>query len=137
MTDTLDSPYGFAIRRNNSCLSSELDCGTTWAPFHACCPSGTFCPTSYNSECCPSNADCGQLLLNNPQCGNTTANLYNWQGYFCCPPDTTGFGLQNGWVGCTNDLTSLGANATLLAIITVGSGMRSPVLRLLPAHEAC
>ena len=60
---TLSVPSGFTIRRNGTCLLSEVDCGQTVAPFRDCCPAGGSCPNQYNVDCCPSPAKCTQALL--------------------------------------------------------------------------
>lgn len=84
------SNSGFARRSNGSCFSTETDCGVTRAPFHACCPSGSFCPSQYNVNCCPTVANCTQSLLVNPQCANGTLDLFDNNGYFCCLHGATG-----------------------------------------------
>ncbi|KAJ5468766.1 hypothetical protein N7475_006518 [Penicillium sp. IBT 31633x] len=116
MSDILKSPYGLSVRRNGSCLSTEEECGETWAPFHACCPLGTKCPSGQNNvKCCPSNADCSERV-DNTHCANSTANVYKANGWFCCPEGTEAFQRPNGWVGCTDDISTLDKNMSLLAI---------------------
>lgn len=41
---------GFAIRRAESCAASEVDCGETDKPYHACCPESSSCPVQYNVD---------------------------------------------------------------------------------------
>lgn len=121
----LDSPYGYALRRSDTCLSNEVDCGQTWAPFHACCPHGTICPpqSSSSSICCPAPADCGALLQGHPHCGNITANLYFADNYFCCADGEWGFELNNGYVGCVSNVSELGSGTKQLAIVSEGSSL--------------
>jgi len=44
------STSGFALRNNGSCQANEVDCGVTKAPYHACCPADSFCPSQYNVD---------------------------------------------------------------------------------------
>jgi hypothetical protein len=44
------SSSGFALRTNGSCQTNEVDCGATVAPYRACCPSVSFCPSQYNVD---------------------------------------------------------------------------------------
>jgi hypothetical protein len=44
------STSGFALRFNGSCQAKEVDCGTTVAPYHACCPASSVCPSQYNVD---------------------------------------------------------------------------------------
>ncbi|PLB38329.1 uncharacterized protein BDW47DRAFT_117347 [Aspergillus candidus] len=132
MEDSLDSPYGFALRRSGGCLDDEVDCGETWKPFHTCCPGRTFCPPNQkNVKCCPSNADCLQLIEGDPHCGNGTANMYDAKvddehGYFCCDPAEKGFMRPNSFVGCTADIGDLGASTSLMSIVSKGMTTPTP-----------
>jgi hypothetical protein len=85
---------GFAIRRNGTCISGhETDCGVTEPPFRGCCPLGFECPTQYNIACCPSGQNCTESLLSAPEqkCANSTWDLYDNGGYFCCEHGLEGF----------------------------------------------
>ncbi|KAJ5551633.1 hypothetical protein N7535_000422 [Penicillium sp. DV-2018c] len=116
MSDMLESPYGLSVRRNGSCLNTEQDCGGTWPPFRACCPLGTHCPAGQkNVKCCPSKADCSELL-DNKHCGNSTANVYKANDFFCCAEGEKAFQRPDGFVGCTDDISALGSTMSLLAI---------------------
>ncbi|KAJ5533114.1 hypothetical protein N7494_009666 [Penicillium frequentans] len=113
---------GYSIRNNGTCASTEVDCGQTWHPYHACCPAGTFCPSGQsNVICCDSNANCLDYFKDDPHCANSTANLYKANGYFCCAEGLSAFELKTGFVGCTDDISALGAGASLLAISSSGS----------------
>ncbi|PLN86460.1 hypothetical protein BDW42DRAFT_190049 [Aspergillus taichungensis] len=85
-----DSPAGYALRRNGSCLASEEEsCGETWGGFSGCCPSGTKCPSKdskwKNSICCPDPGNCSNMLKKRPHCGNETLNMFrHHKTYFCC-----------------------------------------------------
>lgn len=117
---SLVSTSGFAIRRNGSCLASEVDCGATVSPFRACCPSGASCPSAFNVECCPSPANCTQTLLKNPSCANKTWTLYDNEGYFCCEPGTVGYAaLKSGSDGCADPGVSLNG-AEVLSVVSAG-----------------
>ena len=113
-------PSGFAIRRNGTCLSSEVDCGVTVAPFRACCPGGASCPHQYNVGCCPSPANCTETLLQDPNCANSTWTLYDNEGYFCCAPGTIGYAAsRTSSDGCADPgLPPDGAE--LLSVVSAG-----------------
>ncbi|PWY78334.1 hypothetical protein BO70DRAFT_363216 [Aspergillus heteromorphus CBS 117.55] len=118
MSDALGPPYGYALRRNGSCLTTENDCGQTWAPFHICCPNGTTYDSSNGSKCCPSTADCTSDVNEPPHCANSTAVLYLENAYFCCPEGTDAFAWTTyGYVGCTEDISVLGAEYTRLSAV--------------------
>ncbi|KAJ5937950.1 hypothetical protein N7454_004292 [Penicillium verhagenii] len=113
---------GYSSRSNGTCGSTEVECGQTWAPYHACCPSGTYCPSGQsNVICCDSNANCLDYFKDDPKCANSTANLYKANGYFCCAEGLSAFELSNGYVGCTDDISLLGNSVTLLHVSSVGS----------------
>ncbi|OQE09360.1 hypothetical protein PENVUL_c006G07928 [Penicillium vulpinum] len=115
---------GFALRRNGSCLTTETDCGGTTLPFHACCPGNTFCPgPQYNVICCPSNADCSDLL--HGSCADSTADFYSTNvtnpkdDGFCCSQGKYAFTVKtSGGVGCANDLSDLQVNMRQLTIVS-------------------
>ncbi|OXV05553.1 hypothetical protein Egran_06678 [Elaphomyces granulatus] len=133
MSDNLVSTSGFALRKNGSCLSTEVDCGTTISPFRACCPGGSFCPNEYNVECCPSATNCTASLLEKPRCANETWDLYDNSGYFCCLQGTTGFATDYNSDGCAVPGYSF-TNDTLLSIISSGQGVyqQSPKRTIIP-----
>ncbi|KAB8079754.1 hypothetical protein BDV29DRAFT_2097 [Aspergillus leporis] len=103
-----DPPFGFPLRRNGSCLSSETSCGATWGRFYACCPGDSVCPGAtesiLNNVCCPAESDCSEPLIATPHCANDTGTMFNHTGYFCCLPGQTGFWTDNpkNAVGCSN-----------------------------------
>ncbi|KAF2102323.1 hypothetical protein NA57DRAFT_54239 [Rhizodiscina lignyota] len=110
------SSEGFAIRRNGSCFSNqgEVDCGPTWGPFHACCPHGAFCPSTenlnyYNAYCCDKrNTNCtADIIKTGPYCADTSWQLYNNEGYFCCAPALKGFSSDSNSDGCANSAHTL------------------------------
>jgi hypothetical protein len=47
--------------------------------------------------------------------------MYKANGYFCCAAGLSAFELENGFVGCTDDISVLGSGTTLLAITSSGS----------------
>ncbi|KAJ5514963.1 hypothetical protein N7463_004515 [Penicillium fimorum] len=121
MSDMSKSPYGLSVRRNGSCLSTEIDCGQTWKPFHACCPAGTKCPAGQdNVKCCEFDADCSELI-DNTHCANSTANVYKANGWFCCADGESAFKQENGYVGCTDDPSTLDSHLSLLKIQYYGN----------------
>ncbi|KAB8234272.1 uncharacterized protein BDW43DRAFT_318885 [Aspergillus alliaceus] len=103
-----DPPYGFPLRRNGTCLSSETSCGHTWGGFYACCPGDSVCPGAtesiLNNVCCPTESDCTAPLHSTPHCANETGILFNHTGYFCCLPGQTGFWTDSPQdaVGCSD-----------------------------------
>ncbi|EAL89992.1 hypothetical protein KXW98_004622 [Aspergillus fumigatus] len=120
MSGVLDGPAGFALRKNGTCLDTEVDCGATMPPFRACCPAGSQCPSQYNVNCCPSAANCTQLLLETPKCANETWNLYNYYGYFCCENGTTAFGTSSNSDGCAVPGYQFDSSETLLPVVSLG-----------------
>ncbi|RFU25465.1 hypothetical protein B7463_g10868, partial [Scytalidium lignicola] len=117
---SLVSTSGFAIRRNGTCYSNEVDCGITVRPFRACCPAGASCPSAFNVDCCPSPANCTETLLKNPSCANKTWTLYDNEGFFCCDPSKIGYAASlTGSDGCAHPgFPPQGAK--LLRIISAG-----------------
>ncbi|PWY67886.1 hypothetical protein BO70DRAFT_400462 [Aspergillus heteromorphus CBS 117.55] len=116
---------GFAIRRNNSCLSDEVSCGSTWETWHACCPSGSYCPGSKisipNNVCCPSWTDCTSEIEDPPVCADNSWGLYNYTGYFCCPSSDDGFMVKDTvWVGCSAPDSPGNASYSALREIVTG-----------------
>ncbi|KAL2850290.1 hypothetical protein BJY01DRAFT_209982 [Aspergillus pseudoustus] len=60
--------FGWVLRKNGSCLPSEVDCGETVVPYRVCCPHGSFCPHARNVACCPSKEFCTDTLNGQPHC---------------------------------------------------------------------
>ncbi|OIW33184.1 hypothetical protein CONLIGDRAFT_711117 [Coniochaeta ligniaria NRRL 30616] len=115
------STSGFALRINGSCYSNQEDCGTTVDPFRVCCPQSSFCPSSYNVDCCPTAANCTTTLLRNPQCANQTWDLYDNAGYFCCLPGYTGYAATGtGSDGCAAPGYSFQPGDVALKLISAG-----------------
>lgn len=121
----LGPPYGYPLRRNGSCLSTENDCGATWGPWHRCCPSAASCA----DDCCPEGVDCEQRIGQDPHCANDTATLYRAKGsenkspasgYFCCVASAEGFQDDRTYVGCADSYDSFKANDsyTLASLIS-------------------
>jgi hypothetical protein len=135
------SPSGFALRMNGSCQTSEVDCGATVAPYRACCPSGSFCPSQYNvdasqtlslqdmdadsAQCCPTSANCTNTLLQNPQCANQTWGLYDNGGYFCCQKGVAGYAATTDSDGCASPGYIFRSGEILLEIVSTGQGIFS------------
>lgn len=125
-TAVMSDISGYALRRNGSCLSTEMDCGQTTPPFHACCPGNTFCPGSqYNVICCPSNANCSDIIGKN--CADSKADLYSSTSDvanegFCCARGKYAFTLESKGVGCADSLADLQYGMTQVAAISSASG---------------
>lgn len=123
-----DDVSGWAIRRNGSCLlRSEVDCGATLAPFRACCPSATLCPSQYNVACCapepggpPGGNNCTLALVEAPRCANTTWTMFDNGGYFCCEPGHVGYD-RGGTNGCSESGAALPEGALPLAVVDQGA----------------
>ncbi|GFN17206.1 hypothetical protein AtubIFM55763_004357 [Aspergillus tubingensis] len=116
---------GYAIRRNNSCLSDEVGCGRTWETWHACCPSGSKCPgkeySIQNNVCCPTWTDCTSEIKP-ATCANSSWNMYDYDGYFCCTEDESGFRLKGtDWVGCLSPDSPGNASYSALRLIATTS----------------
>ena len=122
---------GFALRRNGTCLlPSETDCGATVSPYHACCPSGSFCsPGQFNVACCPSMANCTETLVQTPLCANESWDMYNNDGPFCCEKGGVGYNLQ-GSDGCTSPGAALPQGAILLVVVSEGGSGKRDVASL-------
>ncbi|KAH8693676.1 hypothetical protein BGW36DRAFT_429715 [Talaromyces proteolyticus] len=124
---SLNPPYGYAIRRNGSCVTeSEVTCGPTWGGFNACCPHGSVCPQDLSNDvCCPSTQDCTDRIALSPHCANDTWTLF-YHDYFCCASGQTGFWTDNpkNAVGCTTGALS-DSNYTPLTPITSTSALTS------------
>ncbi|KAH8592590.1 hypothetical protein B0O99DRAFT_629251 [Bisporella sp. PMI_857] len=119
------STLGFAVRVNGSCQSNEVDCGQTVFPYHACCPSGSFCPQQYNVNCCPTSANCTATLIQDPQCANQTWDLYDNNGYFCCHKGRTGYASTTNSDGCALPGYAFRSGEVLLNVITTEQAVTS------------
>ncbi|KAK2757101.1 hypothetical protein FQN54_005070 [Arachnomyces sp. PD_36] len=114
-----EPPYGFAIRRNGSCLSSESECYATWGGFWGCCPGEATCPGAdqwiANNVCCPGNADCTGQLNEKPHCADESWTMFEREGYFCCEKGQFGFwtSYPDGNFGCSDEYPD-NANFTVL-----------------------
>ncbi|KAI1144148.1 hypothetical protein F5Y05DRAFT_407551 [Hypoxylon sp. FL0543] len=135
---SLTDDSGWAIRRNGTCLKgsrgNEKDCGTTLAPFHACCPSSTDCPSQYNVACCQSGTNCTSALVETPRCANASWVMYDNGGQFCCDEGQVGYNLA-GTNGCSRSGKSIPDGALPLAAVsqaarpsTTTSSMPTPTL---------
>ncbi|KAI1410170.1 hypothetical protein F5Y13DRAFT_77836 [Hypoxylon sp. FL1857] len=118
---SLTDDSGWAIRRNGTCLTgsrgNERDCGATRAPFHACCPSSTDCPTQYNVACCQSGTNCTSALVDTPRCANASWVMFDNGGQFCCEQNQVGYNL-GGTNGCSQSGRSIPDGAQPLAAIS-------------------
>jgi hypothetical protein len=103
-----DESQGYPVRRNNSCSAGESVCGRTWGTFYACCPGSSQCLDSHSTEinnfiCCRGTLNCSGLLADTPTCADTSWDLYNSTGYFCCEPNHAGFHVEGTVsVGCVD-----------------------------------
>ncbi|KAJ9200668.1 hypothetical protein DTO021D3_2640 [Paecilomyces variotii] len=122
-SSSLVSTSGFALRINGSCADTEQDCGGTVGSFRACCPAGSFCPSQYNVNCCPSSANCTESLVAKPKCANETWDLYDNNGYFCCLQDTTGYSTPGNSDGCASPGYPFSEDETLLSKISAGQNV--------------
>ncbi|KAK3356843.1 hypothetical protein B0T25DRAFT_516395 [Lasiosphaeria hispida] len=119
------SPLGFALRLNgSSCLSQEVDCGATVAPYRICCPAGSFCPSQYNVNCCPSADNCTASLIENARCANETWDLYDNGGFFCCLKGLFGYAARaTDSNGCGSEGYILKSGEVRLPLIEAGQGI--------------
>ncbi|KAI0835547.1 hypothetical protein F5Y06DRAFT_121536 [Hypoxylon sp. FL0890] len=117
----LSNDSGWAIRRNGTCLTgsqgTEKDCGATVAPFHACCPSSTDCPSQYNVACCQAGTNCTSALVQTPRCANASWVMYDNGGEFCCAAGQVGYNLD-GTNGCSKSGQSIPDGAVPLAEVS-------------------
>jgi hypothetical protein len=138
------STSGFALRINVTCPITGVDCGATAPPYRACCPADSFCPRLYNVDvsqqfeeeenifsanntnhdlqCCPTSANCTNILVQNPQCANQSWNLYDNGGYFCCEQGYTGYASTGNSDGCAEPGYAFRSGEVLLSIISTGVG---------------
>lgn len=138
------SPSGFALRLNGStCLSQEIDCGTTVSPYRVCCPATSFCPKQYNvdvceppqndrhvlvqltnrAQCCPSASNCTTSLIESPRCANETWDLYDNGGFFCCLNGHFGYAARvTNSNGCGSEGYVLQSGELRLPLIKAGQG---------------
>ena len=125
MTDS--TIFGFALRRNGTCLASERSCGATRRPFYACCPSGSNCVNPYNQVCCSSSDNCTSSAVQQPACADRSWDLYNNGGvegaFFCCLNSTFGYGVGLDSNGCANPDYQLASNENHLQEQIQAAGM--------------
>ncbi|KAL2826288.1 hypothetical protein BDW59DRAFT_171925 [Aspergillus cavernicola] len=115
-----DHPYGYALRRNGTCLTHEDSCGNTWSTWNVCCPEDTHCVGG--QVCCPTDSDCSAPIDSDPHCADLSWDLY--PEYFCCLKGTTGFstsnlvynGIRQGGVGCADRYPSGESNTVLVPV---------------------
>ncbi|KAM7212121.1 hypothetical protein V8F06_012484 [Rhypophila decipiens] len=134
------SPSGWALRKNGSCQSQEVDCGQTVAPYRVCCPHASSCPHQYNAACCPTSANCTESLIPSPNCANETWDLYDNDGYFCCLPGFLGYAAKStDSNGCASPGYKLQTGEVLLRLIKAGVSSSSGgdvVTTLLPGPSS-
>jgi hypothetical protein len=110
---------GFAIRRNGTCLAGiEIPCGATgFNGMVGCCPNGLACPQAYNIDCCPSGKNCTMTIVQTPRCSNSSWDLFDNGGYFCCEHGLAAYNNLG-----TNICASPGSSPTgiLLELIKAG-----------------
>jgi hypothetical protein len=117
---------GYPIRRNNSCSAEEKVCGGTWGTFYACCPGSSECLDSKSTKiknfiCCHGNLNCTGILEDTPTCANTSWDLYNSTGYFCCEPNHAGFSVEGTYsVGCVDPGAARNLSYSALKASTTG-----------------
>lgn len=121
-----DGIQGYPIRRNNSCSAGESTCGTTWGTFHACCPESSDCVDSHMTQvknfiCCSNALNCATILADTPNCANTSWDLYNSTGYFCCDSKHPGFDVEGTVsVGCLDPGTPRNDSYNALKASSIG-----------------
>lgn len=116
---TMSIEQGFAIRRNGSCLAGiEVGCGATANGMVGCCPNGLQCPQAYNIDCCPTGKNCTMEIVETPRCSNSSWDLYDNGGYFCCERNRPAYNNSG-----TNICASPGSTGRgiLLELILAGS----------------
>lgn len=103
----LDPPYGFALRRQNSCLENESGNGTTVDGFRQCCPKSSF---NKSGACCPTDDDCTEEIKKSLHCADRSWELFRNtkdDGHFCCLPGKDGYRTDDGnGVGCKDSHVS-------------------------------
>ncbi|KAJ5266284.1 hypothetical protein N7524_007302 [Penicillium chrysogenum] len=123
-------PFGFAIRRNGSCLRDIGECDTdagkdpvTSQHFFRCCPTGATCSDANTGLCCPDEEDCRQEVSNPAHCANETWDLYrNYDGgHFCCEQGQYGFNRTQGGVGCGTEQELMIESRTSLSPVSLGA----------------
>ena len=95
-------PYGYAVRREKTCLAGESLTEASYG-FVRCCPSGSIAKNSNPGRCCPTEKDCKDEINNPPRCADDSWDLYKSLdgGLFCCEQDVVGFKFANdNAVGC-------------------------------------
>ncbi|KAJ5345890.1 hypothetical protein N7452_003894 [Penicillium brevicompactum] len=123
-----DYVSGYAIRRNNTCESSETLCtkgGATWGDYQACCPGNSFCFDSdtgiRNIICCANQNNCTAVVAEKPSCADQSWNLFDWDGSFCCDQGQSGFHvLDRVLVGCSEALKP--GNDSFIDLATISTG---------------
>ncbi|KAI0206037.1 hypothetical protein F4808DRAFT_189546 [Astrocystis sublimbata] len=131
----MSTGFGWAIRRNGSCLSAEEnDCGLKTPPFRACCPSSTTCIRPGSSVCCPDETNCADTFKETPSCANHTWTLFQNTdgGFFCCERGLVGYGGTMR-VGCSlsgvalpEDTNPLGVVEQMFSSTTTSASSTSP-----------
>jgi hypothetical protein len=125
---------GFAIRRNGTCLAGiEIPCGATgFNGMVGCCPNGLACPQAYNIDCCPSGKNCTMTIVQTPRCSNSSWDLFDNGGYFCCEHGLAAYNNLG-----TNICASPGSSPTgiLLELIKAGESKRFPDMWLLQCTD--
>ncbi|KAJ6078126.1 uncharacterized protein N7446_001062 [Penicillium canescens] len=127
-----DEAQGYPVRRNNSCSAGESVCGRTWGTFYACCPGSSQCLDSHSTKinnfiCCRDTLNCTGLLADTPTCANTSWDLYNSTGYFCCEPNHAGFSVQGTVsVGCVDPGAARNLSYSALKPSSTGTSSTTP-----------
>ncbi|KAI5861046.1 hypothetical protein GGS23DRAFT_613231 [Durotheca rogersii] len=122
MSDVDLSRAGWAIRRADSCSAAddEVDCGATRAPFRACCPSGTVCPSQYNAACFPAGGEnYTSAFVDTPRCADPSWVMFDNGGYFCCAAGFVGWNQTRSYSnGCSASGVQLPDGALPLAVVS-------------------
>ncbi|EMR68527.1 hypothetical protein UCREL1_4447 [Eutypa lata UCREL1] len=125
MSDVDLSDSGWAIRRADSCRGIvEVDCGATVAPFHACCPSGTVCPSQYNVACNPpGGVNYTDAFAEAPRCADPSWTMFDNDGFFCCDSGEVGWRQsRTSSNGCSASGEELPDGALPLAVVQQEQG---------------
>ncbi|OQD95679.1 hypothetical protein PENSOL_c019G07614 [Penicillium solitum] len=121
-------PFGFAVRRNGSCLRGECQTNAGKDPItseqlYRCCPTNDTCTNSNTGMCCPDEGDCKKEISNPEHCADATWDLYrNYDGgFFCCEQDQYGYNKTQGGVGCGTKKDLEEESRTSVSLVSLGT----------------
>ncbi|CAI7589931.1 unnamed protein product [Penicillium glandicola] len=123
-----ENVQGYALRHNNTCISGTQSCtpNGTWDNWQACCPENSYCFDSTmgqaNMICCPNGLNCSATVAATPACADTSWNLFNSTGYFCCESGQDAFNVEGTvLVGCADADFAGNSSYLALSVSSVGT----------------